>query len=487
MDAEKHIKKNYIFNLLYEVVVVIYPLIITPYLSRVLLPSGIGIKSYTYAIMTYFYYFGMLGIDIYGQKEIARYKDDMEKKSQLFFELLILKGITMFIAILGFVFAVLFTPLGTEYKIYFLCWLPFLFDAMIGVKWYLTGINYFKQLSLINIVIKVASIFAIYFFIKQESDLFLYILILGFVPLLSDFISYYFVFKTVKKVKINFSNFKYLLKETFVYFIPAIATALYSTIDKAMITNLVGEEENGFYEQAHKMITLCTTIATALFTVLRTACSSLANDELRRKEYRLLLNEYLKMTALIVFPLSFGLLAISRDFVPLFFGDKYLASTSILMILCPLIIIISITQFINSAIIIPKNLTLKMNGLYFLCAGINIILNLFLIPARGAVGAAIASVISETFLMFCFMGMSRRELGIKTVIFSCIRYFIFSAFMAGIVILFSYFVHLQDVFKVMIEILIGMISYLILLIVTKDSCFTQLWSEFKKILIRKRR
>ena len=44
--AEKSIKRNYIYNLMYQILLLITPLITTPYLSRVLGADGIGKYSY---------------------------------------------------------------------------------------------------------------------------------------------------------------------------------------------------------------------------------------------------------------------------------------------------------------------------------------------------------------------------------------------------------------------------------------------------------
>ena len=68
---DKKIAKNYIYNLIYQVLVIILPLITTPYVSRILGAENIGIYSYTLSIVTYFVLIGSLGIATYGQREIA--------------------------------------------------------------------------------------------------------------------------------------------------------------------------------------------------------------------------------------------------------------------------------------------------------------------------------------------------------------------------------------------------------------------------------
>lgn len=100
----KSITKNYIYNLAYQILIIILPIITTPYLARTLGSEGTGISSYTTSIATYFVLFGSLGIAMYGQREIAFAQNDIEKRSKVFFELLILRFATMLISMLLFYF-----------------------------------------------------------------------------------------------------------------------------------------------------------------------------------------------------------------------------------------------------------------------------------------------------------------------------------------------------------------------------------------------
>ena len=85
---EKSIKKNYIYNMIYQILIIILPIITTPYLSRILGADGVGTYGYTLSVMTYFILFGSFGITIYGQREIAYIQNDKEERSKIFYELL---------------------------------------------------------------------------------------------------------------------------------------------------------------------------------------------------------------------------------------------------------------------------------------------------------------------------------------------------------------------------------------------------------------
>ena len=80
----KSIKKNYIFNVAYQILTIITPLITAPYLSRVLQPDGVGSVSFAESIMSYFSLVAVMGIATYGQREISYVRDDVKKKVKFF-------------------------------------------------------------------------------------------------------------------------------------------------------------------------------------------------------------------------------------------------------------------------------------------------------------------------------------------------------------------------------------------------------------------
>ena len=74
------IKKNLFYNSLYQILVVLTPLITSPYISRVLGANGLGIYSYSYTIANYFLIFAMLGVMNYGNRSIAKVRSDRSKR-----------------------------------------------------------------------------------------------------------------------------------------------------------------------------------------------------------------------------------------------------------------------------------------------------------------------------------------------------------------------------------------------------------------------
>ena len=97
--------KNYLYNLSYQILILIVPLITTPYVSRVLGAKGVGTFSYTNSIVQYFILFGCIGLNLYGQREIAYVQHEKEKRDKVFWELVILRIIMVSISLTVFYFS----------------------------------------------------------------------------------------------------------------------------------------------------------------------------------------------------------------------------------------------------------------------------------------------------------------------------------------------------------------------------------------------
>ena len=104
---KKSIRKNYLYNLLFQILTILIPLITAPYLSRILGVSGIGISSYTLSIVSYFILFGSVGVASYGQREIAMNRNDIRKRTKIFWELFIYKFLTTCVSIIAYIFLLL--------------------------------------------------------------------------------------------------------------------------------------------------------------------------------------------------------------------------------------------------------------------------------------------------------------------------------------------------------------------------------------------
>ena len=182
--SKKSISKNYIYNLFYQILTVVMPLITTPYLSRVLGAEAIGIYSYTLSIATYFILLGTLGISMYAQREIAYVQEDENKRSIIFWEIIFLKLISMTISII--IFWITFARTG-EYEVYYRVLVIELLSQCIDISWFFQGIEDFKKTVIRNSIVKLLFSISIFIFIKSPEDLVKYMVLITSANLLGNF------------------------------------------------------------------------------------------------------------------------------------------------------------------------------------------------------------------------------------------------------------------------------------------------------------
>ena len=152
--AQKSIKKNYVYNLTYQILTLITPLITTPYLSRVFGADGIGTCSYIESISSYFVLFATLGLTTFGQRETSYVQDDRKKRSIIFWETNIIELIASTLCIVAYV---AFSFSQTNYKLYLVLVLN-LFSVIANISWFFQGMEEFGKIVLRNIIFKIINI-----------------------------------------------------------------------------------------------------------------------------------------------------------------------------------------------------------------------------------------------------------------------------------------------------------------------------------------
>ena len=83
----KSYKTDIIYNSIFRGVIIITPLITSPYLTRVLGAEKLGIYSAANALATYFVIFSLLGVNDYGNRSIAQVRENREKLSDAFWQI----------------------------------------------------------------------------------------------------------------------------------------------------------------------------------------------------------------------------------------------------------------------------------------------------------------------------------------------------------------------------------------------------------------
>lgn len=474
----KSIAKNYIYNLIYQILVLILPLITTPYISRVLGAENIGIYSYTLSISAYFILFGSLGISLYGQREIAYNQENKKKYTIAFYEIVILRFITMAISMTIFYFVFVN---GKQNQIYYKILLLELIANSLDISWFFQGMEEFKKTVTRNTIIKLISVICIFIFVKTKNDLVVYFIIYVLSILIGNLSLWLYLPKYVKIVPIKQLNIFKHFKPTISLFIPQIAVQVYTLLDRTMVGAIITDKsEVGYYDQGQKIIKMLLTIVTSLGTVmLPRIASTFANG--KKEEINTYMKKSFNMVFLIAFPVMFGIVAVSKSFVPVFFGPGYDKVAILIDVISPIILLIGLSNVTGTQYLLPTKRQKEYTTSVVCGAIVNLILNSCLIWKYGAIGASIGTVIAELTVTGVQIFCTRKDFRWKEIIKMVFNYLVASLIMFIICLFIGKIIN-NNLVSLMLQMIIGTCVYSGVLLILKDSMVIELLNRVKKLV-----
>lgn len=478
----KSIKKNYFYNLSYQILNVLLPLLTTPYISRVLGAANIGIYSYTDSVTGFFLLFASLGVLNYGSRETARVRDDIQSRSVLFWELIFFKLIAVVASYLAF-FCFFQIEGHANILVYWILSINFL-TSLSDISWFFSGMEMFKHRSLRNMLVKILGALLIFVFVKDADDLPVYVSCIVVPGLVGNLVLWFDVRKYIIKVPLRNLNIGRHIRDILVFFIPAVSVQIYHTVDKLMLQWILKDNyENGLYSQAYKIITILLTILTSYNAVMFARMSNLYKKE----DYQAIesyMDKSIPFIEMLSFAMATGLVVIAHRFVPAFFGEGYEEVSVLLQIFAPILILTGLSNMIGTQCLIPAQKQGKSNIATVTGAVTNVILNAALIPRLGSIGACIATVLSETVI---FMLMCKFQKGIFLRICRLSLNYVYGAIIMGSVVsCVDWFIPnnltiVQNIFAIMLMVLLGVIVYFGFLILKKDNMTISLLHSILKI------
>lgn len=470
--------KNYLYNVSYQILLMLVPLVTVPYVSRVLGPHNSGINSYTNSVVTFFYLFGQLGITLYGNRQIAYYREDKLKRSKCFWEIEILQLTTSLIAFIAYLTCSYFV--FSEYRVYFLLQSLWIVATGLDISWFFMGMEDFKRTVTKNALVKIISIIFIFLLVKNKNDLGKYILLLGMAQLAGSLTLWPYLRNIVNIVEIqSLHPLKHLLP-TIQLFIPTITTQIYLVVNRIMLGGMSTQSQVGQFDYADKIVKLILSVVTATGTVMLSHVSNqFAKGKIESVKISLY-NSFDFVTSIAV-PMMLGLGAIATKFAPWFLGKDYSDTGLIIIFESPAIIFIAWSSVIGNQYLTPINRVNDFTISVTVGAIVNVISNLILIYFFDALGAAVATVLSEFATTSIQIHYIRVSINRKKLLFSTIPYWISGLIMLLVVKLMNNTLKI-GFFTLFAEVSLGGIIYIVLLILLKAPVIRQATLLYKKYI-----
>ncbi|EAQ43168.3 oligosaccharide flippase family protein [Polaribacter sp. MED152] len=395
----KLIKKNFIYNNLYNLVNLLIPLIIFPYISRIFGPVGLGKISFTISLVSTFVIISSLGIPIYGIREISKVKNDKILLSKTFIEVFSIQLIWLIIIMLFYGIWISFT--NTFQGDYILKIVSFfhLVGLVCIINWFYQGIENYRFVTIVNVGIKFLTIILVFLFVNNEDQYWLYYCILVGPIFLAFILS---LINTKQHLIFSLKNLslKKHVKSIGIIFATQVAIGVYTNLSIVFLKYFSNDEQVGFFTPALRLVKISTTVITALGIVLIPKITEFVKNN-NITECNLIIVKSIKYTFLVSSPLVVLIYLNANEIILIFAGENFNQSIVLLKYLTPLIIFIGLSNIFGLQILIPFHKEKLYLYAVVLGSVFSIFLNYFLMTTLQSKGAVYAILITEFIIALC--------------------------------------------------------------------------------------
>lgn len=425
----KSLSKGGFYYLVYNVLNIAFPFFTGMYVSHVLLPWDIGAVAAAQNLATYFCILAFLGIPTYGLREISKTRNDVAERSKIFSELFIINFCSTIIFFIIYLVLILsFSTYRNELTLYLVVGISIVLN-LFNISWLYEGLEEFSFISVRNIIFKVISFCSLVIFVRSTEDILWYALVTVIGTAGNYIINMLY---SPRFVRFTFAglNFRRHLKSIFTLVSVNLAIELYSLVDITMMNFMCDRAEIAYYKYGQAIERILLQIINT-FTIVLVPRLSFYFKEGEMKGYNRLLSKTFKLIIIVASPLIIGIYFTADFLLVELYGCRYIISARILKLLSVLLVISPIGYLLGSRVMLVTGREKLMIIPVGVGALVNIGGNAMLITNFMGYGAAIASVFSESVVMFVFIFMCCKHFKLEGVMNSVLKTFISCVFVCG--------------------------------------------------------
>lgn len=428
------IKTNYIYNLINTFSGLLFQLISFPYVSRVLLPDGVGHIDFYHSIIQYVTLLSSLGIPMYSIREIARVRgnDDLRNKTAL--EILSLHLILTLVGYL-IVFVLSFTvaEIKQDIPLFLILSLSIIFST-IGCEWFYKGIEEFKYITIRGVIIRLSSLVLLFIFVREKDDLYYYACLLVFGTVGNNVLNFIRLRRHINishAVFLDFRPFRHLIPVLRIFALNLIVS-IYVQLNTVMLGFMSDDRAVGLFSSASRLSHFLLTFGTALGNAMLPRMSNLIQEN-KMDQFKAYADKSMLYMVAISLPLSVGLALTAPVLIVVFCGQAFYSAAATLQLLSPIVVMISMSNVLGIQIFYPMG----KEKLVILCTGlgalVNLLLNFILIPVFDYNGAAVSTTIAEISVTLCMIIVGKKYYSVNLFNRSYVCYVV-SVIIMGIVV-----------------------------------------------------
>ena len=401
------LKENIIYQGLYQLIRTMTPLITIPIISRAFGPSGVGIVSFSFNIVQYFLMIASVGVQLYFNRVIAKSVNDKRQLSQQFWDIFVSK---LFLALTVFaMYMVVITIFIDDYYLIFLLQGIYIIGAALDISWFYAGTEKFKIPSLSNIVASGIVLSVVVIFVKDQSDLSLYVFTIAIVTVLNQLPLFIYLKRYISFVSVNWIHVWQLFRSSLAYLLPNGQLNLYTSIS-CVVLGLVGTyQQVGIFSNAFNILTVAIIMINTFDLVMipRITKMSIQQSHSLTKT----LSNNMNIQLILTIPMVFGLIAIMPSFYLWFFGEEFASTVPLMTILAILVLIIPLNMLISRQYLLIVNKIRLYNASITIGAVMNLVLCLVLFTInkycllinifKGMINTSIAKMVINGTVEYC--------------------------------------------------------------------------------------
>ena len=419
------LKTNVILNYINTITRIIFPIITFPYVSRILLPDGVGVLNFQTSIINYIVLFTSLGIPLYAVKEVAKYRDDISLRNKITLEIIILSFLLCLIGYIAVFLIGHYVPsINSNIKLFYILSLMIVFNAL-GVNWFYQAIEDFKFITVRAVVIRILATISIFVFVSDKSDLLIYGAITVGLSVGNNIINFFHLRKYIAslslhiKIKDIFKHLKPALK----IFVLNLIISIYVQLNTIMLGFMDGDFSVGIYTAGNNIPHVILTLVTSMGVVLLPRCSNLVASG-KHIEFQHVCNKAIRLVLMLALPFMSGLILLAKPIINIFCGISFMGAVPVLYWTSPVILFIGLTNVIGIQILYP--LGKEKIVIYSTLGGaiVNVLLNIMLIPNYSAIGAGISTFAAELAVLIIQVYLGKKYIPVEILNKNNYRYII---------------------------------------------------------------
>ena len=413
MKKQRSISVNFLLNYMVTGLNIIFPVVTIPLVTRALGADAYGDATFAISFASYFSMFSMLGINSYGVRECAKFRDDKCALDRIVKELLTLTLISTVIVGGLYFGSALFIPSLSRYRVLlFISGLSIIFNTL-GAGWYFNAMEHYGYIATRTIVVKVLSLLALLLFVHSPNDVSIYVMVTVLGVSGANLFNLRLLLSERDLKHVSSINLRRHVAPAFSFLLLSMATTLYSQIDTLMMGILSPGAAVACYGIASKIKSAVVSISTSLTNVVTPRASYLLGGS--KEAFESLVCKTFSTVLLFSLPIAFFFGSNAALIVDLMAGVGYEGAVPALVIVSFATVFVALTNVVNSNICIPLGLEKKLTFPFFFAGVTDFLLNLYVIPRYGAVGAAISTLLAEGVVLTSLIYHSSKFVDLRAV------------------------------------------------------------------------